>query len=291
MRVTGDLGRVLPVRFDLESPSEIMDCVRHSHVVINCISKDYETLRFTMENVNVEGAAKIARACRLQSDPPRLFHISCLKADKASPSHFLRTKAIGDEVVLQEFPDATIIRMSVLYGHEDRFLNSFGSLSTIGLGLPIVKGNNMENARHTFYPLYVGDAACGISRLIQANDDTDYFQGKIVQFNGPEKYTMEKLADLFSKMTLIPTKLFPVPIWTYRLMGLWLLQWKRAQFKTDQILQWTVSEELNSSLPSIMNIPEMRQLSLLEDRALEYLRYYRNHFDFNLPAISSEKKR
>lgn len=291
MKVTGDLGRVLPVRFDLESPSEIMDCVRHSHVVINCIAKDYETTRFTMENVNIEGAAKIARACKLQSDHPRLFHISCLKAEKDSPSHFFRTKAIGDEAVIDEYPQSTIVKMSILYGHEDRFLNSFGSLSTIGLGLPIVKGNDMENAKHSFYPLYVGDAAYGMSTLIQADSETDYFHGKTLQFAGPEKYTMEKLSDLFSRITLIPTKLFPVPIWFYRMMGLWLFQWKRAQFKVDQIKQWTAPEVLNPNLPFLTDIPGMRQLSFLEDRALEYLRFYRGHFDFNMPAILPDKKR
>jgi NADH dehydrogenase (ubiquinone) 1 alpha subcomplex subunit 9 len=54
-------------------------------------------------------------------------HVSHLNAAKDSPSLFYRTKAEGEERVKSAFPNATIIRPSAMFGHEDNFLNNIAS--------------------------------------------------------------------------------------------------------------------------------------------------------------------
>jgi nucleoside-diphosphate-sugar epimerase len=311
LKVMGDLGQILPFRFDLESPEQIMECIKGAHVVVNCIAKDYETLRFTMEQVNVDGAARIARACKLQKEPPRLIHISCMKSHKASSSQFMRTKAMGEERVLSEFPQATIIRTSILYGYEDRFLNAFGQLYANGFGIiPVVKGkspgpeffqsnpNAMNkqslnpHEKQPFYPLYVGDAAYGINSIIQSSD-IDFskaFMGSTIQFYGPEKYNMERLVDLFNRVLVKQPKLVHMPVWMYRALGLWMMKWKRAQWKSDQIKQWTMPEFIDPLLPSLQEFSGMKPLARLEDRILEFMRQYRHHLDFNDPMAATTQK-
>lgn len=87
---------------------------------------------FTFDQVHVEGAARIARICR-EEGVSKLVHVSALNADKSSSSNFLRTKALGEEAVKQEFPDATIVRPASMYGHEDRFWNRLGCELRVGL--------------------------------------------------------------------------------------------------------------------------------------------------------------
>ncbi|CAG8487698.1 17735_t:CDS:2 [Racocetra fulgida] len=81
--------------------------------------------------VHVEGAARIAKISR-EVGVARFVHVSALNADKNSPSKFFRSKALGEVAVKKEFPEATIVRPSTMYGQEDRFLTRYADESTTG---------------------------------------------------------------------------------------------------------------------------------------------------------------
>jgi NADH dehydrogenase (ubiquinone) 1 alpha subcomplex subunit 9 len=54
----------------------------------------------------------------------RFIQVSHLNASVDSSSTFYRTKAEGEQRVLEYFPNATIVRPATMYGYEDRFLNN-----------------------------------------------------------------------------------------------------------------------------------------------------------------------
>lgn len=43
LKVTGDLGQIIPLEFNLKDKETLAECVRHSDVVYNLIGRDYET--------------------------------------------------------------------------------------------------------------------------------------------------------------------------------------------------------------------------------------------------------
>lgn len=55
---------------------------------------------------------------------PRFVHVSHLNASRDSSSVFYRTKYEGEERVVQEFGNASIVRPAIMYGHEDKLLNN-----------------------------------------------------------------------------------------------------------------------------------------------------------------------
>lgn len=128
LKVCGDLGQVLFHPFYLKDKESIEKAVRYSNVVINLTGRDWETRNFSFDDVHVEGARTIARAAKA-AGVDRLIHFSALNAaEKMQPvftktgSKFLESKWKGERAVLEEFPEATIIRPSDIYGQEDRFL-------------------------------------------------------------------------------------------------------------------------------------------------------------------------
>ena len=129
---------------------------------------------------------KIAQACR-QTGVKRLLHMSALHAAHDAPSHYLRTKASGEDAAHHAAtPDfhVTSFRPSVIFGPGDSFLNRFAQLLRLS---PLVFPLACPNAR--FQPVYVGDVA---RAFVEALDNHQTF-GERYDLCGPKVYTLHEL--------------------------------------------------------------------------------------------------
>jgi uncharacterized protein YbjT (DUF2867 family) len=135
--------------------------------------------------VHVELPQAIVAACRA-TGARRLMHVSALTASPNAPSEYLRSKAIGEGVVLAaDDLDATAFRPSILFGPEDKFLNNFAALLRFlpGLALPCPEAK--------FQPVYVGDV---VRAMLAALEDPET-RGKAYELCGPHVYTMKALVE------------------------------------------------------------------------------------------------
>jgi len=107
---------------------------------------------FDLEDVHVEGAERIAEAVA-KYDVDRFIHVSSYNANKDSPSEFFRTKARGEEVVRNIFPETTIVRPAPVFGFEDRLLHTLAGVTNM------VTANHM---RQRFSPIHVGNLSMPI---------------------------------------------------------------------------------------------------------------------------------
>ena len=78
--------------FDMRSDEAVRQAISRSNVVVNCLGADKETMNFSYEEVHVEFAERIARACAESDVLERLLHVSCLAASPDAPSRRLTTK-------------------------------------------------------------------------------------------------------------------------------------------------------------------------------------------------------
>lgn len=133
--------------------------------------------------LHVELPSKIAAACEGKG-VHRLIHLSAINADSNGPSMYLRSKGDGEKAVLAAAQLATtIFRPSVVFGPEDRFLNTFAALQRLFPVLPLAK----PDAK--FQPVYVGD----VVKAIVGTLDLDAAHGRIYELGGPTVYTLEAL--------------------------------------------------------------------------------------------------
>ena len=95
LKISGDLGRVSFIEFDLRNTQSIEESVRHSDVVFNLIGRKYPTKNFSLYDVHVEGVERIAEAVA-KYDVDRFIHMSSYNADENSPSEFFRTKVYSN---------------------------------------------------------------------------------------------------------------------------------------------------------------------------------------------------
>merc|ERR1712224_1952 len=84
----------------------------------------------------------------------RVVHVSAIGASVSSPSVSSRTKADGEDALLLNFPNAVILRPSIVFGAGDNFFNRFAKMAMLAPALPLPNGGCM-----LMQPVYVGDVA------------------------------------------------------------------------------------------------------------------------------------
>ena len=131
---------------------------------------------------------KIVQACRL-AGVKRLLHMSALQASLKAPSHYLRTKAVGEDTVHRAHgPDlaVTSFRPSVIFGPGDSFLNRFAGLLRLAPGVfPLA----CPHAR--FQPVSVEDV---VQTFVASLDNRKTF-GQRYALCGPRVYTLREIVE------------------------------------------------------------------------------------------------
>ena len=92
--------------------------------VVNLVGILTETTTQTYRAIHVEGARRVALAAQ-RHGVMRLIHISALGASPSSPAISDQTKAEGEQAVRAAFPQATIVRPSLVFGEDDHFFSRF----------------------------------------------------------------------------------------------------------------------------------------------------------------------
>ena len=116
----------------------------------------------------------------------RIIHVSSLGADINAPSMYQRSKARGEAVLHSSGLNISVLRPSVIFGAEDKFLNTFASLQKMFPFIPLAG----STAR--FQPVWVEDVASAIVKCIE---DTATI-GQTFEACGPEVFTLKQLVQL-----------------------------------------------------------------------------------------------
>jgi len=185
LKVTGDLGRVVFVEYDLRNTDSIEASVRHSDVVYNLVGRDYPTKNFTLEDVHVEGTERIAEAVA-KYDVDRFIHVSSHSANPNSASEFYATKGRGEQVARNIFPETTIVRPAPVFGFEDNLL-----LKLAGV-LNLFTANNMQEK---FWPVHSIDVGAALEKMLY--DDSTAAQ--TFELYGPKQYQLSEIARMVDK--------------------------------------------------------------------------------------------
>jgi uncharacterized protein YbjT (DUF2867 family) len=182
VRPLGGVGQVMPVQANVRYPESIARAVAGASVVINLVGVGYQRGAQRFNAVHVEGARAIADAAK-GAGAGTLIHTSALGADRESPSAYARSKAAGEAAVLEAFPQAVVMRPSIVFGPGDGFFNLMGTLTRYFPVLPLI------GATSRFQPVYVGDVADAFAGAVEGTVKT----GKVYELGGPEVVTYRDL--------------------------------------------------------------------------------------------------
>ncbi|AQR74545.1 complex I NDUFA9 subunit family protein [Sphingomonas sp. LM7] len=179
LKTQGGLGQTQFAAADITRPDSVARAVEGSDMVVNLAG----TFGSAMQKVHVDGARNVARAAR-QAGATALVHLSAIGADADSDAAYGRSKAQGERAVAEAFPNATILRPSVMFGREDAFVNRFAGLIAAAPVVPVLR------AGARFQPAYVADVAAVVAKALA---DPAAYGGHVYELGGTDVLTMGEL--------------------------------------------------------------------------------------------------
>jgi NADH dehydrogenase len=136
-----------------------------------------------------------------------LVHVSALGADPQGPSMYQRSKARGETVLHNAGLQLTILRPSVIFGAEDKFLNLFADLQSVAPFMPLAGSGTR------FQPVWVADVARAVAVCLQKQDTI----GQTYELCGPDVLTLGELVKLAGQWAGVNEgrgrPVFGLPMW------------------------------------------------------------------------------
>ncbi|MEL6642811.1 MAG: complex I NDUFA9 subunit family protein [Pseudomonadota bacterium] len=203
----GVVGQVEPVFCNIRDDESVRSVMQGADVVVNCVGILARDGANTFDAVQHEGAERIARIAAAEG-VERMVQISAIGADTDSDSDYSRSKALGEEGVLQHMPDAVILRPSVVFGPEDDFFNRFAGMTRMSPFLPII------SPKTKFQPVYVDDVAKAAVAGVEGTAKPGTYE-----LGGPDVDTFRELMTQMLQVIMRRRIILGLPIWVGRIMG------------------------------------------------------------------------
>ncbi len=223
------LPNLTVVERDVHDEAALARVVTDHDTLVNLVAILHGT-QAAFERVHVALPKKIAHACAAAT-VKQVVHVSALGADalqpESSPSMYLRSKGEGEAVLMQAAQgavagaaahtgfDLTILRPSVIFGAEDKFINLFASLQKVFPFMPLA------GASARFQPVWVEDVAHAVVRCL--NGASAAASPRIIEAVGPDVFTLKQLVQLAAQASGIAggwgRPVIPLPQWAGRLQA------------------------------------------------------------------------
>jgi uncharacterized protein YbjT (DUF2867 family) len=199
----GNRVRALPtvelVQADVHDDAQLARLVAGMDAVVNLVAILHgSTAAFARVHVGLP--QRLARVCEA-AGVQRVVHVSALGVGPSAPSNYLRSKTEGEAVLKAATLALTLLRPSVMFGTEDRFLNVFAQLQSVAPLIPLA------GSLAKFQPAWVEDVASAIACCL----DQPASIGQTYECAGPTVYTLSQLVRLAGRWSGHERPQLPLP--------------------------------------------------------------------------------
>lgn len=257
-----NLGQLQLVRCDVRKADSLRATVSGADAVVYLVGTFGKDARLLHAD-----AARTAAAAAAAGGASAFVYLSSLAADAESEGLYASTKGLGERQVLAAFPKATILRPSVIFGQDDRFVSLFAGLISALPVLPVFG----PDAR--LQPVWVDDVAEAAANAL-ANPASH--GGKTYELAGPDVITMMELHRAIAEAQGRNRTFIPVPDTLSALFA----ALPGTPMSTDQWRMLKTGSLATGNLPGIARLGVTpRPLSLFLDK---WMQRYRKHGRFTV---------
>jgi NADH dehydrogenase len=242
LQTQGRVGQIVPLAAPVTDPGAIARAVEGAEVVVNLVGILFERRPGDFHRLQGEAPGRVAAAAKA-AGAETFVQVSAIGADPASPSLYARSKAEGEAGVRAAFPEATILRPSVVFGPEDEFFNRFAGMAMLPV-MPVVAGATR------FQPVYVGDVADAVAAAIA----DPAARGKTFELGGPRVMTMREVLRFILDTTGRRRPMVDMPMGLMRFQAGLLQRLPKPPVTQDQLLLLARDNVVGAGVPTLADL-------------------------------------
>jgi len=243
LKPLGAVGQIVPLYAPVTDAAAIGRAIEGAEVVVNLVGILAERRPGDFTKVQGTGPRLIADAAA-RAGVRHLVHVSAIGASGTSRSGYGRSKAAGEAAVTAGFPQAVILRPSIVFGAEDQFFNRFGEMARLYPVMPVISGATK------FQPVYVGDVADAIMAALSLPPEAP----RVYELGGPKAWSFRELLTYILKETRRHRPLVAVPPGLARLQAQILERLPGKLLTTDQLEMLGQDNVVSGRLPGLASL-------------------------------------
>jgi len=251
LKTQANAGYIDIVESNIFNEKKIRELIGKTDICINLIGILFEKDKAnTFENIHSTFPYLISKLCS-EYNIKQLIHLSSLGIDDAVESNYAKSKLKGEHNIKNNFPNATILRPSIVYSVDDNFTTNFMTLLNI---LPIFP--LYYEGKTKFMPIHCSDLTEIVYQVISKE-----IVSTTIECVGPETITLKNILKRLLKLIEKKRLLIPIPLLIAKLSAYFFQLFPRPLLTIDQL-----------NLLKYENIPSGK---------------YKTNFDLNIPSVHS----
>jgi len=201
LKLLGNVGQVVPIKFNKLDQVQIEEFVRYSDCVINLKTIWTESKNNTFYN-KIYKLNKLIVDTVIKYKITKYIFFSGIGTNSKSLSKRISSIDITEKYIKNNLTNYSIIRPSIVIGDGDKFINKLLKFFRLSFFIPI-----FGNGKARFQPTYVDDVALGIEKLVIKKE----VDGNIYEFGGNEILDYNSLYKIIIKEINKKRILIPIP--------------------------------------------------------------------------------
>ena len=228
---------------DIREERSLERAVRGAEALVNAVALYEEKGSLTFDEIHVKGAERAAR-CAREAGVGRFLLISGIGASVDSASKYVRARARGEQAVQAVFPQATVLRPSVLCSRNAGFAEALDMVTKLPVVPLFGRGDTL------LQPVCPADVAAGVRRALEMPEAA----GQTFELGGGAQYSYRDCLRLMMKREERRRLLMPLPFPVWHFLAAILGRLPEPPLNRDQVV---LMENHNVAAPDYAGFQEL----------------------------------
>ncbi len=275
IKTQGNAGYIHTVEANIFDEIKIRKIFESTEICINLIGILFEKKKNSFNNIHAVFPSILAKLCK-EYNVKNFIHISALGINDALDSKYAQSKLEGEKNILNQFPNAIILRPSIVYSVDDNFTTNFMTLLSRLPFFPLYYSGKTK-----FMPIHCIDLIDIIFYVM-----TKKIHSQIIECVGPEIISLEQILKKLLKLIDKKRILIPLPLFFANLSAQFFQLLSKPLITQDQLKLLKYDNILSGKYKSNseIGIPSKR---IFDQEVKKYCYMWKEGGEFNTSKYNS----